>query len=226
MLNKLLTDQAMRRHGMADPYEEHRDRPLAEHLIDFGKALASRTNSTAYCKLVIGRLRALLAGCGWRTLDDLTASQAEEWLAGLRASSRQVVVLPEGKEAYRPCDAAKLLGTSLANVRAMVKRHGLEATGQGKARRFPRAAMQALVERQEQGASVQTTNAYMTHLKTFGNWLVRDRRLGENPFRHMQGANTKIDRRHDRRVSPRRHFSIWSRSRLACREQHRKDRVR
>ena len=33
LLNKLLTDAAMRHHGMANPYEAHRRRPLADHLV-------------------------------------------------------------------------------------------------------------------------------------------------------------------------------------------------
>src|SRR5262249_2554456 len=87
----------------------------------------------------------------------------------------------------------------LAAVRDAVKRHRLEATGQGKARRLPRATVAALLDRQGQGAGAQTRNYYRAHLRTFGNWLVKDRRAGENPFRHLEAENTTTDRRHDRR---------------------------
>jgi site-specific recombinase XerC len=52
-----------------------------------------------------------------------------------------------------------------------------------------------------QGAQggMTTRNYYRAHLRTFGNWLVKNRRLGENPLRHTQGENTRTDRRHDRR---------------------------
>jgi integrase len=69
----------------------------------------------------------------------------------------------------------------------------------GKARRFPRGTVLALLERQGQGASAQTRNYCRAHLRAFGNWLVKDRRAGENPFRHIEAENTTTDRRHDRR---------------------------
>src|SRR5205807_6177662 len=50
-----------------------------------------------------------------------------------------------------------------------------------------------------QGASVETSNQYLTHLKAFCRWLVRDRRLGENPIAHLEAGNVQGDRRHDRR---------------------------
>src|SRR5262249_45018555 len=59
--------------------------------------------------------------------------------------------------------------------------------------------VEALLERRGQGAGAQTRNYYRGHLRAFGNWLVKDRRLGENPFRHMEAENTTTDRRHDRR---------------------------
>jgi integrase len=46
---------------------------------------------------------------------------------------------------------------------------------------------------------VQTTNDYLSALKSFGRWLVKDRRIAENPFQHLEGGNAKVDRRHDRR---------------------------
>jgi hypothetical protein len=42
ILNKLLTDAAMRQHGLADPYEEHRKRALADHLADFRAASSAK----------------------------------------------------------------------------------------------------------------------------------------------------------------------------------------
>jgi integrase len=50
------------------------------------------------------------------------------------------------------------------------------------------------------GLSIQTSNDYLSALKQFGNWLVKDRRAGENLFAHLSGGNVKLDRRHDRRA--------------------------
>jgi len=199
LLNKLLADAAMRQHGLADPYEAHRKRALAEHLADFRTALEAKGNSPDYVALVLGRLQALADGCGWQTLNDLSASQADERLARQRTSGQPARALPTDRDTFTPGETAKLLGVSGAAVRDAVKRHRLRATGQGKARLFPRATVQALLDRQGQGASAQTRNYYRAHLRAFGNWLVKDRRLGENPFRHMGAENTTTDRRHDRR---------------------------
>jgi excisionase family DNA binding protein len=199
LLNKLLADAAMRQHGMADPYADHRKRSLADHLADFRAALTAKGNSPDYVALVLGRLQALADGCGWQTLAAQSASQADEWLTRQRTAGRPAPALPDGLDAFTPAQTAKLLGVSLAAVRDAVKRHRLEATGQGKARRFPRATVEALLDRQGQGTGAQTRNYYRAHLRTFGNWLVKDRRIGENPFRHLEAENTTTDRRHDRR---------------------------
>ena len=199
LLNKLLSDAAMRQHGLADPYADHRKRLLADHLSDFRAALTAKGNSRDYVALVLGRLQALAGGCEWQTLADLSTSQADEWLAQQRTSSRHSPALPDDLNAFTPAQTAKLLGVSLAAVREAVNRHRLEATGQGKTRRFPRATVVALLDRQGQGAGAQTRNHYRAHLRTFGNWLVKDRRIGENPFRHLEAESTTTDRRHDRR---------------------------
>jgi hypothetical protein len=110
LLNKLLADAAFRQHGMADPYEPHRKRPLADHLADFRAALSAKGNSPDYIALVLGRLVALTDGCGWQTLGDVSASQADEWLAGQRTSGRPASVLSVDQVAFTPGETAKLLG--------------------------------------------------------------------------------------------------------------------
>src|SRR5262249_41967804 len=156
---------------------EHRKRPLVEHLSGFCTALAAKGNTREYVELVQGRLERLAAGCGWRTLNDLSASQADEWIARQRTTGRDVPDLPAGAQEFTPAEVAKLLGVTTEAVRTAVRRHGLGATGQGRARRLPRATVQALLDRQAgQGAGAQTRNYYRTHLKTFGNWLVKDKR--------------------------------------------------
>jgi integrase len=52
---------------------------------------------------------------------------------------------------------------------------------------------------QARGRSVQTTNYYLSHLKSFCRWLVKDRRTGDNPVAHLDAGNIDVDRRHDRR---------------------------
>jgi excisionase family DNA binding protein len=199
LLNKLLADAAMHEHGMGDPYAAHRKRPLGDHLDGYRASLSAKGAGLSYVALVLSRLKAVSVGCGWRTLSDLSASQADQWLDQQRTSGRASVNLPQEISEFTPGETAKILGVSLSAVRESVKRLGLEATGKGKARRFPRKTVEALLDRRGQGLSGQTLNYYRAHLRSFGNWLTKARRLGENPFRHMEAEKTTMDRRHDRK---------------------------
>jgi integrase len=199
LLNKLLADAAMRHHGMGDPYAEHRKRPLADHLADFRRELEARGNAPRYVSAVVSRLEALLAGCGFVFTPDLSASRTMDWLADLRAKGPARVALPAGKEEYTAREVAAVLGIKPASVGTAVSRNRLPAAGQGKARRFPRATVEALQDRLCRGASVETSNQYLSHLKSFCRWLVKDRRMGDNPLAHLEAGNAQIDRRHDRR---------------------------
>jgi integrase len=107
--------------------------------------------------------------------------------------------LPEDKALFTAREAGKLLGIKPASFRTNVRRNRLPAEGKGKARRFPRATLEALHDRLAQGASVETSNQYLTHLKAFCRWLVKNKRTGENPVAHLEPGNAAVDRRHDRR---------------------------
>src|SRR5262249_17934619 len=84
-------------------------------------------------------------------------------------------------------------------VNSLVRRHRLEATGNGKARRFPLCTVLALQERLSRGRGIQTANYYLREMKAFCSWLIQDRRTSENPLTHMKGRNGEKDKRHDRR---------------------------
>jgi integrase len=47
---------------------------------------------------------------------------------------------------------------------------------------------------------VQTSNHFVAGLKAFGNWLVKNRRVAENLFRHLAKLNAEVDVRHVRRA--------------------------
>jgi excisionase family DNA binding protein len=186
-------------HG-PDPYEKHRGRPLAEHLADFLRHLEAKGGAPAYVGLVGSRLTELFTGCGWRTCADLSASGAAAWLADLRRTGgRDLPPLDPAKELYTAKEAAAVLGVKPLSVGKAVSRLRLEAQGNGRKRRFPRATVEALRGRLDRGRSVQTTNYYLSHLKSFCRWLVWDRRMRDNPLAHLEPANAGVDRRHDRR---------------------------
>jgi integrase len=199
LLNKLLADAAMRQHGMADPYAEHKRRPLSEHLEDYRRDLEARDNEPRYVRLVFSRLQALLTGCNFHFMDDLSASAVMDWLADLRTRGEARAPLPEGQALFTMKEVATLLGITLPSVGDAISRHGLEVVYQKKRRLLPRAAVELLQDRRAQGVSVQTTNYYLSHLKSFCRWLVKDRRMSDNPMAHLEAGNVEADRRHDRR---------------------------
>jgi len=49
------------------------------------------------------------------------------------------------------------------------------------------------------GISAGSFNAYLTAIKGFCKWAVRDGRASESPLEHLGGVNVRTDRRHDRR---------------------------
>ena len=50
------------------------------------------------------------------------------------------------------------------------------------------------------GLGIVSSNHHLVALKSFGNWLVRDRRSPENPFAHLSRMNARVDVRHERRA--------------------------
>jgi excisionase family DNA binding protein len=192
------------RAGLSDPnLEEHRERPLAGHLADFRAALEARDKAPRYVDLVVSRLEALLAGCGYVFIPDMEANpqRVTAWLTDLRRNGPIRQPLPSGQQEFTLGEVAALLGVKKFSVAPLVSRHGLPATGSGKARRFPRATVEALQDRQAGGLSVATANGYLTHLKAFCNWLAGGPRprMASNPFAGFEPGNEATDRRHDRR---------------------------
>src|SRR5262249_35870510 len=108
---------------------------------------------------------------------------------------------PEKTE-FTKRELGDLLRVKPSSVSSLVRRHRLEAVGNGKAGRYPRATAEALCARRVQGRSIKTSNLYLDAVKGFLAWMVQDRRTGDNPLAHLSGGNVKLDRRHDRRALP------------------------
>lgn len=187
--------------GLCDPFEEHSKRPLREHLDNYRVALESRDNCPAYVDLTIARLTALFDGCSFQYIRDLDAARVAEWLSDLRRQGKPAKPLVADKKWYTLTEAATVLDMKPGTLSTAVRRNRLAAEGLGRKRRFPRATIEALQERAAQGCSVQTTNYYLSALKSFCRWLVKNKRMGTNPIAdaELQGGNERVDRRHDRR---------------------------
>jgi integrase len=199
MLADLVKKAAMGKAGAADPFEKHNKRPLADHLDDYRRELVARDSNPRYVNMVHARLTALFEGCGFVFYSDLSASKATDWLAELRRPARARVALEPGKMSFTLAEAGEVLGIKRRSVSSALRRACLKGAGHGKVRVIPRATVEALQDRLCQGKSVTTTNQYLTHLKSFCLWMVKDGRAGGSPVAHLEGGNDKLDRRHDRR---------------------------
>ncbi len=51
----------------------------------------------------------------------------------------------------------------------------------------------------DRGCGVRTRNTYLSAAKSFSRWLYRNRRLRDDPLRHLGPSNESVDRRHIRR---------------------------
>ena len=182
--------------GFSDPAEEHLRRPLADHLKDYAAVLEAKGGTAEHARKTSARISTMLTGSGFCFLRDVDAGKAAEWLNALRCPS--IVAIPAG-DSFRPSEAARILGTTRAAVQNAVKRHQLEATGNGKARRLPRTTVEALVERSARGTSPATINHYVRAVRAFFRWLTRSKRIGSNPLETLGFTDARTDVRHARR---------------------------
>jgi integrase len=202
MLADLSRKAEMADRGITDPYEGHRKRPLAEHLADWESSLLADGATAKHVRQTVACARRIIEGCDFAIMADLSASRVQQYLAGLREQRRALPPLDQGQEDFTKKQLAALLGVKPSAVPSLVRRHRLEANGNGKARRYPRATAQALCALRARGRSIKTSNLYLDAVKGFAAWLVQDRRTADNPLAHLSGGNVKLDRRHDRRALP------------------------
>lgn len=194
MLGQLLTKIEHEKAGITDPFEAHRALPIGEHLAGWEKHLRAKDSTQKHVRTKLAAARRVIDGCQFKKLTDLSASRVEEFLTELRTPV-ETSQLPEGKEWFTKAELASLLGVKREAVTPLVRRHRLAATGNGKARRYPRATAVALVTARSAGLSVRSVNYHLDAVKQFAAWAVRDRRLSDNPLDHLAGGNPEHDRR-------------------------------
>ena len=186
------------RSGFTDPAEEHARRPLAEHLKDYAAHLEAKGGTAKHVRQTVGRVSTLMTGCGFVFPRDADAGKVAEWLNAQRRDGSSPT-LPSAVEEFTPSDAARLLGLSRDGVRKAVALHRLPASGNGKARRLPRATVQALADRASRGTAPETINHYIRAVRGFFRWLVKTKRIGSNPVETLSLVNAAMDVRRARR---------------------------
>jgi excisionase family DNA binding protein len=162
--------------------------------------LRAKGDTERHVGQVVACCEALFEGAQFACPADLELSRATAWLSSLRAD-KPVAELPADQQEWTPGEAAKLLGVVRRVVSAAVARHGLPTNRKdGKARRLPRATVQALLDRAARGAAPETVNHYVAAVRSFCRWMVKPaRRLPFNPLDGLAMLNVRTDRRHDRR---------------------------
>jgi integrase len=90
MLNDLVTKADREKVGMGDRFEDQHRTPLRVHLDDFEGHLRSKGVSAEQVKLVVGRCRKIVDGCGFTYIGDLAASRVQTYLAELRTAGASI----------------------------------------------------------------------------------------------------------------------------------------
>ncbi|OWK34185.1 tyrosine-type recombinase/integrase [Fimbriiglobus ruber] len=199
MLAEIVRKQERKKAGLHDPFEQHTRNPLAQHLDVWEATLKADGAGEKHARETARCARQVFARTGAVFVADVSASRVQQFLAELRNARTDLPAVDPAQEVFTKAQAAAALGVKPSAIPSLVKRHRLTATGNGKARRYPRAIVAALRARRATGMSVKTTNLYLDAAKAFMTWLVLDRRAGQNPLAHLSGGNVKLDRRHDRR---------------------------
>src|SRR5262245_30012605 len=185
---------------MADAYEAHRKRPLAEHLADYKGALAAKGDTDQHVELTASRIQAMLDGTEAVYAADLDLAKVNGWLVGIRRGG-DAPTCPAGQAEFTPGEVASLLGVTTQTLREAVRRHCLAAgVGRGKARRLPRATVEALCRLAGRGVGAESVNHYVRAIRGFMRWLVfKAKRLPANPLDGLELTDADADRRHARR---------------------------
>src|SRR5262245_47943281 len=90
MLNELVKKVERRIAGIVDRFDEHRKRPVLDHLADFERHLKSKGVSSQQVQLVTCRVRRILQGSKTAFIGDLSASRIQTFLKTLREEGKSI----------------------------------------------------------------------------------------------------------------------------------------
>jgi integrase len=86
--------------GVVDPHEEHRLRPLAEHVTEWEATLKAKNRDSEYVELKLNRVREIIRECKFLMPDDLDATRLELFLGALRGA-RSIQTVNDWQQAIR-----------------------------------------------------------------------------------------------------------------------------
>jgi len=76
--------------GMTDRYEEHRKRPLSEHVADWRQSLADKGVTAGYVALSVKRVKTICNACRFERWPDIDANKVSRYLAARRADGLSI----------------------------------------------------------------------------------------------------------------------------------------
>jgi hypothetical protein len=161
-LAELVRKSERKESGLADPFEEHRKRPLGEHLDDYRRFLEAEGNCAEYVAQTMARIRSIIAGCQFQRIADLASEKVAEYLHGLRRDPPRPI-LPAGMADFTPAELTQALGGNRpVKLARVIRRERLDGgSGNGPQRRYPRATVERLQDIYCRGISIATSNGYL-----------------------------------------------------------------
>ena len=221
MLNDMVRRAERQEAGIVDPFEEHRTRRLSDHLNDFRAYLRSKNDTEKHVEKVVSYVGRIIEACGFRFMADFNANRVAAYLldrrqpeAVARVSLRQaadILVQTAGLQ-NSPLPHLKRLRKRLPKP-ALAVSQGFPALWDWSeirphlAREFECTLPRECPLPAKPGMSLAASNDYLTCLKNFANWLVRSRRMPDNPFAHLSRLNVETDRRRVRRAAAPKDFA-------------------
>ena len=79
-LNDLRRRSEREREGLIDRFHEHQKRPLKAHIADYRRHLEAKNNTAGHIGTTLARVQAIVDGCGFRFIRDISPSAVENWL--------------------------------------------------------------------------------------------------------------------------------------------------
>ena len=200
-LAELVRKRQRQKTDLADPFESHRERPIADHLDDYQRFMAAEGNCVEHVAKTAAQIRAIIDGCGFRFIQDLASEKVAEFLHGLRRDPPRPVLVA-GKEWFTPAELSDSLGGNRpAKLSRIIARESLApGIGNGKATRYPRSTVERLQDICCRGVGIATSNSYLTAAKGFSRWLLEKERTDRDRLASLSRLNTNVDRRHARRA--------------------------
>ena len=87
---RLEKEAELGKEGVVSRYKEHQRKPLTEHLKDFKQSLLDKGNTEDHVRLTHNRVKAILSGCKFVFITDISASRVQRYLAELRGNGEGI----------------------------------------------------------------------------------------------------------------------------------------